>query len=58
MYQNGVILPDGILRQKDKSIAIFGKGPGKGLEKNRPCELKNKSPRGLGLRDKKPGQQE
>lgn len=25
MYQNGVILPDGILRQKDKSIAILEK---------------------------------
>ena len=33
MYQNGVILPDGILRQKDKSIAILEKDQARALRK-------------------------
>ena len=33
MYQNGVMLPDGIVRQEDKSIAILEKGPGRALRK-------------------------
>lgn len=50
MQQNGVILPDFILRQEDEH-SHFGKRPGNGLGQNRPCKLKNKGPGGLSPRD-------
>ena len=51
MHRNGVILPDVILRQEDKSTAISLKDQGNGLGQNRPCRLKNKGPGGLSPRD-------
>lgn len=55
MYQNSVILPDGVVGQKDKSIAILEKD-WEGPWEKQALWAKNKGPRGLGPRDKKPGQ--
>ena len=54
MYQNGVMLPDGIVRQEDKSIAILEKDR-EGPWEKQALWAKNKGPRGLGPRDKKQG---